>query len=509
VTHRRGWLLAAALILAAPSFVALRPAECAADAEASDPVAEAIRLSNEAKEFEKVAGDADADNAERKTARKNARERLKKARELLDGYLDKHPDETEKYDALYSDIQIRYYWVKKMSSVDEMGPEAPAGGAGTPPAAGPGPGAPPAGGGDKPTPPPPNGPAPGTGPAPGPAKPPAAEPVKPPEPPTPAKSFAEIEEYASKHKGDVPGICERYQDFLAKFPDPGTPEYSKAMEQVAALGKRMKDAYRVIHDDDPDSVKNLDSAQTEKILGQLLDDLEKGPPEVRERAAKNLGLLGSGKAADPLIKAMKKEKSGPVFDAAADALAKIGGKRVCDRLLKAGGDDTLAPKIVEILEKILARGGAEGRVAGEALGGYAGAIKPEDRGPLFEALSAAGPAGALGLARGIEFSPPDDTAKLIEKLPDAGDPRVVMYLANYLVAGAQGDRAEFARASREAIRKIGKPGVRYLIPHLDETAVTVWTAKLLQDITGQKLKDDKRKTWEAWFRMNRKSLEGK
>jgi hypothetical protein len=51
--------------------------------------------------------------------------------------------------------------------------------------------------------------------------------------------------------------------------------------------------------------------------------------------------------------------------------------------------------------------------------------------------------------------------------------------------------------------------VRYLIPHLDETAVTVWTAKLLQDITGQKLKDDKRKTWEAWFRMNRKSLEGK
>ena len=36
----------------------------------------------------------------------------------------------------------------------------------------------------------------------------------------------------------------------------------------------------------------------------------------------------------------------------------------------------------------------------------------------------------------------------------------------------------------------------------------VWTAKLLQEFTGAKLKDDKRKTWEAWFRLNRKAVEG-
>ena len=38
-----------------------------------------------------------------------------------------------------------------------------------------------------------------------------------------------------------------------------------------------------VDDDDPDSVKNVDSAQTEKLLGQLLDDIgnEKNPPEIR------------------------------------------------------------------------------------------------------------------------------------------------------------------------------------------------------------------------------------
>lgn len=509
---RAAWLLAAGLSfaagVAAPEAVAPRAA-LADDAAPSDPVAEAKKLAEEAKEYEKVAGDSDIDAAERKTARKNARERLKKARDLLDGYLDKHPEDTEKYDALYSDIQIRYYWIKKMSAVDELGPEPSPGPAPKPPGAGPTPG----NGGGPAGPAPGTGPSPGTGPAPGPAPgtgpaPPPTK-VEPPKPVTPTEAIGEIESYGSKHPGDVPGLCEKYQDFLARYPDSSTPEYAKAMAQVEALSKKMKDVYRLVHDDDPDSIKNVDSAQTEKLLTQLLEDLDKGVPEVRARAAKFLGALGSGKAADPLVKTLKKEKSGPVFDASADALARIGGKRVCDRLLKAGGDDALAPTIVGILEKILARGGAEGRVAGEALGGYVGAIAPENRGPIFEALSNAGVAGALGLARGLEFAPPDDVAKYVDKLPEAGDPRVVLYLAKLMIVNPPGIRAEHAGAARKAIEKIGKPGVRYLIPNLDDPTCAVWTAELLHRITGQKLKDDKRKTWENWFRQNRKSFEGK
>jgi hypothetical protein len=227
------------------------------------------------------------------------------------------------------------------------------------------------------------------------------------------------------------------------------------------------------------------------------------------RAARFLGALGSGKAADPLIKTLRREKGGSVFDAACDALARIGGTRVCDKLAKAGRDEELTPAVVWVLQKILARGGAEGRIAGDALGGCAGALALEERAAVFESLSKAGTSGALGLARALEFAPDEQVGKLVEKLPEAGEPRVVQHLAKLLVANAPGIRGEHSRAARKAIEKIGKPGVRYLIPHLDDPKVVVWTAELLERITGRKLADHKRRTWEAWFRQNRRSLEGR
>jgi hypothetical protein len=481
VTRPRAWALAAALLAFVAPATFPTPRALAEDPAPADPIQEAMKLAEEAKPFEQTAGDGDADPAERRTARKTAYEKLKKAVALFDAWLDKHPEDEERLDEFCSPIRTRYFWIKKMMPVEEMGGERP-----PTPASGP---APPAAG--------PTGPG---------AKPPA----EPPKPLTPAEVLDAVDDWAEKHKGDVPGQYERYQDFLAKYPDPASPEYAHAMARVEELGKKMKDVYRLIHDDDPDSIKNVDSAQTEKLLGQLVDDLEKGTsPEVRERAARFLGALGSGKAADPLLRVLKKEPSGSVFDACADALARIGGKRVCERLVKVPGDQTFALAVVGILEKILARGGAEGRVAGDALGGYVEAIAPESRPPIFEALAEAGPVGALGLAHALEFSPPDKTVDLIDKLPASREPRVVIYLAKYLVVNAPGVRSDYAGASREAIRKIGKKGVRYLIPNLDDPTVAVWTAKLLQEITGQKLKDDKRKTWQAWFQQNRKALEGK
>lgn len=468
-----------ALALAGGPFAALAPqAARAEDPAPVDPIAESKRLAAEAKQFESVAGDGDAEMSERKAARKEAYTRLKKARELLDTWLDAHPEDQEKHDAFYCEVVSRLYWIKKMGAVDEFSERAPARPSSPPPAA-------------------------GTGPAP-----PTPEP-EPPKPPTTEEALAAVEDYARRHPGDVPGQYELYQDFLAKHPDPGRPEYGRAMAQVEVLSKRLKDVYRLVHDDDPDSLKDVDSAQTEKLLGQLLDDLEKGVPEVRVRAARFLGALGSGKAADPLIKTMKKEKSGELFDAASDALARIGGRRVCERLLKNGGDANLTAAIVGILTKILGRGGAEGRVAGEALGGFVEAIDPAERGPIFESLASAGPAGALGLARGLEFAPPGDVSKLVETMPEAGDPRVVQYLAKLMVVNAPGIRGEHSSAARRAIEKIGKPAVRYLIPHLDDASVNVWTAELLHRITGVRLKDDKRRTWEKWFRSNRRDLEAK
>ncbi|MHC4472041.1 MAG: hypothetical protein ACYS99_13870, partial [Planctomycetota bacterium] len=59
-----------------------------------------------------------------------------------------------------------------------------------------------------------------------------------------------------------------------------------------------------------------------------------------------------------------------------------------------------------------------------------------------------------------------------------------------------------------AITEIGKPGVRYLIRALDDKRYAVWTAEMLKKITGVKLKNNKRRTWERWFRKHRKEYEG-
>jgi hypothetical protein len=88
-------------------------------------------------------------------------------------------------------------------------------------------------------------------------------------------------------------------------------------------------------------------------------------------------------------------------------------------------------------------------------------------------------------------------------------PRTAGHLTRFLVTNPQGARRAQHQAARKAIETIGKPGVRWLIPALDDKEHQVWTAEMLRTITGAKPKDDKRKTWEQWYRENRKALEGK
>ena len=69
--------------------------------------------------------------------------------------------------------------------------------------------------------------------------------------------------------------------------------------------------------------------------------------------------------------------------------------------------------------------------------------------------------------------------------------------------------SDIVASAVKALNALGGPAVRYLIPVLDEKEHQVWTAEVLRQITGAKPKDDRRKTWEQWFRKNRRSLEGR
>ena len=449
-------------------------ASAAEDAPAADPVAEATRLRDEGKGFFETAGDTDLSRDERKKARKEAYDRLGKAKALLDGWLETHPGDAERLDDLYSDIAVTMYWLRKEGGVGEFGGLKP-----TPSAAGPAP------------------------------APPGPAPEAAPKPPSAADVLADILAYEAAHPGDVPGAHERFNRFLSDFPDRNAPEYAEALQHVEKLSDRLKDVYRRARDDDPDSLADADPSELVRLVEQLAEDLGSPEPNVRVRAARFLGSLGSGKAADALLPALLKEDDSEAFEAMKESLARIGGRRVCEGLVKVGPDSEKSGVVLDLLLLMVKKGGVNARIAGEAAARFAARMDEAARAEAAEALFAAGTPGALGLSSLVELSPVEKKPVYIEHLGAAGDPRVAGNLARFLVVNPQGARRAQHQAAVKAIQALGKPAVRHLIPVLDVKENQVWTAEVLRQITGAKPKDDKRKTWEKWFRENRRSVEGR
>lgn len=475
VRPRTALLLAVALLTS--TAVVPVPPRAVLLAEEKDAIAEATRLRDEAEKHFRAAGDTSASNAERKKSRKEAYTRLKRARGLLDAHLDANPGQTEKLDALYCSIATMLFWVKKEMSVDELTPKKRLSGRKPKPKTEP----------EKPDPEP------------------EPEPEEP-KGPTAPEVLRQIEAYEARFPGDVPGLHEHYTAFMAQFPDRSTPEYAKAVGRLEQLSARLKDVYRLARDDDPDSLKNVDADEVIGLVEELTVDLEKGDEPVRERAARFLGGLGSGRAAKPLIEALQREGGGPVFDACVDALAKIGGERVCNRLLRVKPKSDLGPAVLDVLRKMVAQGGVAARIAGEALANYVSHFDEDAQHEAVEVLEGAGRDGALGLSIALPMAPVDRKVELIEHMGNAGDPRVAEHLAKLLTVNPAGAFRKQHKAARKAIEKLGKPCVRYLIPALDDERTNVWTAEMLRRLTGVKQKNDKRKTWERWYRKNRRKL---
>ena len=506
MTRSKALIVAAALALVVPFATITLGTTSVLAAEDPDPIVEAERLASEGEVFFQDAGDTDAPNSERRKSRQEAYKRLKEARRILDDVLDANPDRTEELDGLYSRIAMMLFWVKKEAAIGELD------GIGPPTSRGPAdtsePDKPKTGsgiGGSRRGPPKP----PVDRPPPPVDEPGGDAPAAPPEPtgPTPADDLAEIASYEKKHPGDVPGLHERYTAFLEKHADPALLEYEQALGRREALDRKLKDVYRTLRDEDPAELADKGDAGVKRLAKQLVEDLAADRDEtVRVRAARYLGSLGSSHAVAPLIETLETEQTGPVADAAAEALGAIGGRVTCRRLVRRRADEFFQDYVVEILGTIVARGGPEGRVAGETLAEYV--LERDDtlQAGAIEQLRDAGKAGALGLSILVSVAPPGDRTALIEHLGGQGEPRAAGRLALFMKAGLAGIEKDHSRAARTAIEKLGKPCVRYLIPVLDEKDVAVWTAEMLRRLTDAKPKNDKRKTWERWFSKHRREF---
>ena len=503
-------LLALAALFVTPTPRILTTTALAAD----DALAEIERLADEGEKWFREAGDTDAPNADRKKARKEAYARLKKARKLLDDLLDADQSRVEELDSLYSRITMMLFWVKKEAAIGELeggGPVIRSGPPGKSPsgkstggAKKSGIGGSSRGAGDPGKPPPEDDSGTGTGES---APPPKDAPPAAPAGPTPAEELAEITAYESAHPGDVPGLHDLYTAFLAAHPDPSLAEYGTALTKREALDRKLKDVYRTLRDDDPAELAEQGDAAIGPLVEQLVEDLKPGHDQaVRIRAADYLGSLGSTIAVKPLLAILREEKGGVIADSCAEALAAIGGRVTCNRLIRMRADEFMQGYVVEILGTVVQRGGPEGRIAGENLAEYVLKRDASLQAGAVESLHDAGSAGALGLAMLVHTAPAATRADLIQHVGKQGDPRTAGYLARFMKAGVSGVEKKHARAARSAIESFGKPCVKYLIPALDDKDSAVWTAEMLRRLTGAKPKNDKRKTWARWYGKHRREF---
>ena len=109
------------------------------------------------------------------------------------------------------------------------------------------------------------------------------------------------------------------------------------------------------------AIKILALIKPDDIIDSLIEDLKEKDSSVRESAADALGMMGSEKAIEPLIKALTTDKDRSVRESAADALGMMGSEKAIEPLKNAlkdegeGEGEKVKDKAFESLEKISRR----------------------------------------------------------------------------------------------------------------------------------------------------------
>jgi HEAT repeat protein len=483
-------------------FVLLGGTAVASEAEL---LAKVRDLQEEGTKWFNVAGNTDLSPSKRNEARKKAYWVLKQAYYLLDDYVTEHPERMEAFEERMVKIHMMTYWIRKESPLgllkDPRAPEEeerpkpkprPRPEPGPEPRPEPGPGPRP-----EPRPEPGPGPRPGPGEGPGPTQ-------------GPEDAFKAAERYERKNPADVSGALERYREFMARFPDPDSGLFSKALERSSVLNSRLKDAYRELRQEDPDALdpKRILSPSEKVLVVRLTRDLKESSPDVRRRAAIDLGLLGSGEAAYHLVNVLKKEKDPGVAQAIRESLVKIGGKRTTEQIEKLIRERTPEGQLtaIQLLLDIGRKHPVQGRYAGIALAAFVHSRFEEAGRAAFDALKGLGRSGGVdGLMEAVreQRAPKGRRLALIDALGNSGEPRAATALARFLVK--KGDRG-LRDASIDALKRLGVETVPYLIPFLSSPQQNTIVGWALRQITGMNF-SSKARLWDEWWKRRQSARE--
>jgi len=478
-------LFLAALLFAAPS--------------AADVLPEIAKMEAEGEKWFNEATNTDLSPAERNEARKKAWVQLYRAKEALDKHWDEHPGDQPALEDRLTKTGQMVFWLRKESPIGLLestgvGPQPktpvkPTGWGDKPPPEKPG--NVPGGGAD---PVPPKGGA--AGGAPAPREPPAG----------PARTsiedaYKEADGYARKHKADLPGIMERFQAIMAAYQDQTShPLFLEAAKRAGDASRALKDFYRVRRNDDPDSLKGVDSGEVKAMVVALAREVQSKEPEVRRRAANLLALLGSGEGVFPLVQAAQKEGEAGVRTAEIDAVVAIGGRKAAEHLGKLKDDGDLGMPAVEALGRMCAKNKVDLRLAALELGRCAMAKEEAVAARAVDILVGLGAEGAVGLVVALDSKSTEVRLRIIPALGATKSPKVARPLARFLLSGDNPQMERCREAAKNAIRPLGEDAVPYLFAGLRDPETKAHTALLLREMTGQMFSMSRPGDWTAWWK---------
>jgi HEAT repeat protein len=298
----------------------------------------------------------------------------------------------------------------------------------------------------------------------------------------------------------MPGILERWQAVMTRNPDPTNALFLKAAERAGKAQAALKDVYRKLRDDDPDSIKDVDAQDVKRMVILLGREMDSKDAAVRERAAKLLGLLGSGDAAYTLVKTLRVEPEVQTAGAVAAALVAIGGRRTAEQLSGLRNDDKGATRAYEVVEKLAASNPVDRRIALLEMGKF---VLAKDAGiskRALDALVGAGAEGAPGLLEALGTNDTDARITIIGALGRAGNHRVAGRLAGFLIGGDVPNTIRTREAATAAIKALGDPGVPYLMEGLRGSTTKMYTGLILREMTGQMFSASRPGDWAAWWK---------
>jgi hypothetical protein len=419
--------------------------------------------------------------------------RLKEARGIYDEWLDAHPGQEEAMDAEYCRMASMLFWVKKMAQAGEFSTpkREPSG--------------------RKPTKKPKPGPTPETRSDPESGG--GGTPETTPEPVDPRIQMAEdarkgweaLQELERSNPGDVPTLHEAYEQFLADHPDPSLPEYTRAAMRLGQLADRLKGVFKEEMGTDPeahpDMKKTLDTKNSLAVIAQLSRELKNKDREVRLRATRLLGQLGSG-AGSYALATMLRDQDAEIVRTAQEGLISIGGDRAAHNLVKLYRNANKPERqqgALDVLKGMAQKGDVDAWGMSAYIGRFVLSNYDSVAGDALDFLVALGPAGGPGLVEGLETRLPKKKVELIRGIAKAKYYDGATNIAGYLLQGDKPSLVRYRTVAMESLKEMGPRCVPHLIPRLKSKRHKGWTALVLREITGARFGYKDSRKWRQWY----------